>query len=66
MSKPKWEDAPPWARYLAMDECGRWYWYECKPTHDSDEWKPIAGRFEGAEIPINWMGTLEQRPLENE
>jgi len=32
MGTPDWKDAPNWAKYLAMDSNGNWYWYENKPT----------------------------------
>lgn len=31
-SKPTWNTAPIWARYLTQDSNGRWAWWENKPT----------------------------------
>jgi len=36
MSKPNWNNAPKWARYLAMDENNTWFWYERMPCYISD------------------------------
>lgn len=33
MSKPSWNDAPEWAKYLAQDRAGSWWWYEEKPDY---------------------------------
>jgi len=30
-NKPKWQDAPKWANYLAMDSDFHWFWHEKKP-----------------------------------
>ena len=29
--KPDWKDAPEWAKFLAQDKDGSWYWFEKKP-----------------------------------
>lgn len=46
-SRPKvkglgWEMAPGWAKYAAMDACGRWHWYEASPQLQEKEeiWLP--------------------------
>jgi hypothetical protein len=35
VSKPSWEDAPPWAKYLSWDEAGDggspYKWHEAQP-----------------------------------
>ena len=36
MQKPSWDDAPEWARYLAQDDDGWWYWFDEKPVFDDD------------------------------
>lgn len=36
--KPSWECAPEWANYLAMDDDGRWYWYEHMPNYRFNIW----------------------------
>lgn len=65
MYKPSWEDAPVWAKYLAMDEDGEWFWYETKPIIGTDMWNDRPGRYREAN-PINqevdWKTTLETRP----
>ena len=35
--KPKWEDAPDWANWLAMDANKSWWWFESKPTYYDSE-----------------------------
>ena len=30
--KPDWKDAPEWANWLAMDDCG-WAWFEFRPDY---------------------------------
>lgn len=29
--KPDFEDAPEWAKYLAMDDDGSYYWFDSEP-----------------------------------
>jgi hypothetical protein len=36
--KPSWNDAPKWAKWLAMDQDGTWCWYE-KEARDSFRYK---------------------------
>lgn len=63
--KPKWEDAPHWANYLAMDYDGQWYWYEKKPEEDGGLWVTEDGfRWQVAirDDEIEWSETLEKRP----
>lgn len=31
-------DVPEWAKYMAQDACGDWWFYERRPTHDIDTW----------------------------
>ena len=68
MNKPNWKDAPEWAKWLARDKDGKWFWYETKPEPDSlidgDMWCTLErGRHEIASEPdASWMGTLESRP----
>jgi hypothetical protein len=70
--KPNWNDAPEWARWLACDEDGNWFWYEEKPEIKSDEygWSVLdsvlfeyAGCTE-AFICENWEEALEARPCD--
>lgn len=36
--KPDWKNAPKWAKWLAMDATGTWYWYRKKPSFDGAIW----------------------------
>ena len=36
---PSWDDAPEWARYLAQDYDGEWYWYKGRPFISSVSWR---------------------------
>lgn len=64
--KPSWNDAPDWAKYLAQDFNGDWYWFENEPQTDSDwrEWECADGNCEIAFTTKNekWFTTLEARP----
>lgn len=69
--KPDWNEAPGWARFVAMDSNGDWYWHEAEPRafrgqddYGSDYWKtPEYLRCEPVEKPsYNWLQTLESRP----
>lgn len=51
--KPDWKDAPEWAKWLARDQAGNWYWFEKRPicTEGCIYWfwkstgkKELAGR----------------------
>jgi hypothetical protein len=33
------ELAPEWARFIAQDASGKWYWYECKPVYEDGSWE---------------------------
>jgi hypothetical protein len=64
-NKPKWEDAPEWANYLAQDADGRWHWYKSEPISTSDEEWYSNSQWEQADTKIfsqNWDKTLEARP----
>lgn len=67
-TKPGWDRAPTWAKYLAQDGDGSWYWYEerptasttgsrvwCRPTTTSRQQRVDSGD-------DAWMHTLERRP----
>lgn len=30
-NRPQWKDAPKWAKWLALDDNGRWFWYSQMP-----------------------------------
>lgn len=59
--KPDWKDAPEWARWLAMDADGTWYWYEFEPERYAIFWDCLEGRREEAEKD-HWKETLRSRP----
>lgn len=68
--KPKWEIAPDWANFLAMNEYGFWCWFQTKPDDGySGHWN-TNDHFEIAVQGVNqsfqfWRRTLEARPSEN-
>lgn len=71
-NKPKWKNAPPWARWLAQNKNGVWWWFEKKPTANDSEihgriWEIehtdkffLAGFGEPSE---KWKDTLEMKPI---
>jgi len=63
-NKPDWKDAPEWAKYLAMDESGRWVWYEQQPYIGSQSgvWMCNGKYGFDDEIIPSWEKTLEARP----
>ena len=70
-SHPQWKDAPTWAKWLAQDSGGSWYWYECPIyAHEYNEtWCEQVG-FDGhviktgeaAECNPDWRNTRQARP----
>jgi hypothetical protein len=61
--KPDWKDAPEWAKWLAMDRDGEWYWYEFEPAIANDQWLQYGGRAADAGIAdVRWDKSLEGRP----
>lgn len=58
-----WTQAPPWARYAAMDEDGCWFWYAEKPIPRGCTWLAPTGGFEAIDSP-DWTQTLTERPTE--
>jgi hypothetical protein len=64
MNKPDWKDAPEWARFLAMDADGDWFWFEEKPTRKGAAWCPVYGRYgQWESCQGDWTASLEERPL---
>lgn len=61
--KPTWDKAPKWAKWLAQDKDGRWFWFETEPKIDSSIWIGKDDcRLEQA-IPVTeWKTSLEARP----
>jgi hypothetical protein len=66
INKPKWENAPEWANYLARDYVGEWWWYEISPHKGMWEWDITTGRAkEAGDVKGKlglWFNTLERRP----
>ena len=62
--KPDWKDAPEWARWLAMDGSGEWWWFEESPKWRAYgmDWEPIRGDFRLASCGIHPGKSLEPRP----
>ena len=61
--KPFWSAAtPPWAKFLAQDEQGRWWWFAEQPKAGLHNWQVKSGRYELATGNPNWTETLEARP----
>lgn len=63
MDKPDWSDAPDWARYLAQDKDGEWWWYEHMPEKCRENWQlnRCIGKSEKA-YKEAWTISLEERP----
>lgn len=61
--KPNWEDAPEWAKWLAMDSDGQWTWFSNKPLKDHDYWDGYQkGQYLVAQGICGWNKSLEKRP----
>ena len=65
--KPSWDDAPEWAQWLAMDEDGRWWWYEEKPVLQTNYFYWLGSKMEES-LPVLdksmvWDESLEQRKI---
>ena len=63
--KPSWDDAPEWAQWLAMDEDGRWWWYEEKPVLQTNYFYWLGSKMEES-LPVldrsmPWDKSLEKR-----
>jgi hypothetical protein len=64
MSRPSWDDAPSWARYLTMDRDGRWYWHSTKPflIHKEYIWGSSGNCLKANEDGWCWIDSLEECP----
>lgn len=64
MVKPDWNRSPAWAEYLAMDDDGQWYWYECMPELNTGTWVHPEGTQTQPAYPFiaSHEETLEARP----
>jgi len=68
--KPNWEDAPEWAKYLAMNENGNWVWHEEMPIKQyrgmSSSYWEVRGNCHYADPePKRWDETLEEKPIKD-
>lgn len=64
MKKPSWENAPPWAKYLAQNDDGQWFWYELKPSISLTMgyfFAESGGEYEEVEYASDWEDSLEKR-----
>lgn len=59
---PDWADAPEWANFWAVDDNGRSYWYEYKPTLGIRIWLAERGNNEISKQYPGWRNTLQARP----
>lgn len=58
---PKWDEAPSWANWVAMDSDGSWWWFADEPIkHDDIDWRSEE-RFERASL-TKWDNSKERRP----
>jgi len=65
-----WYALPDWVRYVAMDEDGQWYAYDCKPICVEEQWaldktKSDYNAYRTGIIPFtapDWRASLRQRP----
>lgn len=65
MSRPQWDQAPPWANYLAMDEDGFWEWHELPPRlagQYGQYWVSAGQTIKASDGGFNWRDSLEERP----
>lgn len=65
--KPSWKSAPDWAKYLAQDGDGTWYWYEERPSVSplSRVWSRTSSTSKQMRCLDNteeWRVTMERRP----
>lgn len=67
--KPNWKGAPEWAKYLACDRDGTWFWFSKKPScagWSQNVWylRTTGSVVEATEPEIveGWRKTLEKRP----
>jgi hypothetical protein len=63
-ARPNWEDAPEWAKHLAMDADGEWWWFEVAPVLAVGDgcWAYMCGQVRRAGNGIGWTDSLESRP----
>ncbi len=64
-----WEKAPSWAKWIAQEQDGKWWWFSVRPTaFTSGNWViEGVGTAEMAYVSPpshNWTDTLRERPQE--
>jgi len=67
MIKPEWDEAPEWAKWLAQDYLGGWWWFESKPKWcNSARWWESTYHSKSEAVHLMWNPnaheTLEERP----
>ncbi|RKQ97105.1 hypothetical protein C7446_2524 [Kushneria sinocarnis] len=71
INKPSWcDDAPVWAKWLAQDHEGRWWWLDDRPfmMTTASEWQINSGiikciaSYGATPAGYEWRHTLEKRP----
>lgn len=61
--KPDWSEAPSFAKWLAQDKNGDWFFYIQKPILTEHHWKPVDNDiFRYIPKIDGWENTLEERP----
>ncbi len=64
-ASPKWQFAPRWAKYLAQDANGKWWFFSAKPVEGVNEWMCQPGQMahEAGQGKPNakWRDTLEAK-----
>ena len=66
MTKPTWDQAPYWAKYLAMDDDYEWHWWSAWPEYNrmTGKWECEWAQRLVATVPYDESETLEGRPEE--
>jgi hypothetical protein len=68
-NKPKWEELPAQAKFIAMDEDGTWGWFATRPrplVYAGCWYRGIEGEtlFNRPKAPSkNWIKSLEEKPI---
>ncbi len=62
---PPWDNAPAWAKFLARDRSGAWYWYSRMPELGHDGiWRHTGGDMQTAFLPGEYEPVCFPRPKE--
>lgn len=58
--KPIWDDAPEWAKWVALSTDGEWTWFEKQPWRDGQgDYMPGSGQWRSSGVRVVM---LEPRP----